>query len=182
MDSITLEGVVAHGRPEGVDQRGLVGQGLAAVRLDFAGWISIVAAATSVPRLIVEITLSTLGGEAPIVHAGMKVLDGVLGVYLFALLRRLLNGRFSFHPTDSVIAWWTGFGAFFCAVNVFLPRWNGKPIALAALVAGITAGIVLDIVLGVILFRLKDDPYGCLKAYAFSHIASGVCIIASTML
>jgi hypothetical protein len=165
---------------EGIDQDTVVDQELSVADSNLVSWVSILAVATSGPRLIFEIALSTLGGNAQIVHAGLKALDAMLGVYLFLSLYRFLNGRFGFRRNDSVIAWLIAFGAFFCAMSVLL-GWSGKPIGLPALVVGITVGAFLDITLGVILFRLRDDPYGCLKAYALSHIASGMCIIASAM-
>jgi hypothetical protein len=161
--------------------RALAGQPLAACDLTFAGWVAIVAVATSVPRLTFEVVLSTLGGGAQLVHAALQLSDAALGVYLFLALRRLLTERSSFRPADSIVAWWTAFGAFFCAMNLLLPRCNGTPFGLAAFSLAISIGAVLDITLGIILFRLKDDPYGGLTAYACSHIAAGTCIILSTM-
>jgi hypothetical protein len=114
-------------------------------------------------------------------HATLQVVDAALGVYLFLALRRMLKGRSSFRPADSIIAWWIAFGAFFCAMNLLLPHWRGTPFGLAALSLAIGIGAVLDITLGVMLFRLRDDPYGGLTAYAFSHIAAGTCVILSTM-
>ncbi|MFI5398741.1 MAG: hypothetical protein ACHQ9S_24700 [Candidatus Binatia bacterium] len=165
---------------EGIDQRDVVDRKLATVDSNFVSWVSILAVATSGPRLILEIALTTVGGNAHIASAGLKGLDAVLGVYLFVSLHRVVNGLFGFHRNDSVIAWLMAFGAFFCIMNVLL-GWNGKPIGLPALVVGITVGTFLDITLGVMLFRLRDDPYGCLKAYALSHIASGMFIIAGAM-
>lgn len=165
----------------GIDPRDASARTLTPAGLNFTGWISIVAAATSLPLLIFEIAVSTLGTDARTLRTALTAFDAVLGVYLCVALRRLLHGGFGFHPADTVIAWWTGFGAFFCALSLLLPSWSGKPIGLTALLVGVTAGVLLDIAFGVILLRLKDDPYGCLNAYAFSHIASGVCIILCTM-
>jgi len=161
--------------------RDLAVQQLTARDLTFAGWVAIIAVATSVPRLTFEIVLSTLGEGAQLVHAALQVFDAALGVYLLLALRRLLTERSGFRPADSVVAWWTAFGAFFCAMNLLLPRFSGKPFGLTALSLGISIGAVLDITLGVMLFRLKDDPCGGLTAYAFSHIAAGACIILSSM-
>ncbi len=169
-------GSSGHTRPRGVPAQLLV-----AGDLTFAGWVSIVAVATSVPRFTFEIVLGTLTGGAHLLHAALQLLDAVLGVYLFLSLRRLLSGRASLQPADSIIAWWMAFGAFFCAMNLLLPHCSGRPFGLLALAAGISVGAVLDITLGVMLFRLKEDPYGGLTAYAFSHIAAGACVILSTM-
>ena len=162
-------------------QGGATGPQPATGELTLAGWVSILAVATSVPRLTFELVLSTLSGEARFLHAAFQAVDAALGVYLFLALRRLLVGRFSFRPADSIIAWWMAFGAFFCVMNLLLPHWSGQPLGLAALSLGISIGAVLDITLGIMLFRLKDDPYGGLTAYAFSHIAAGTCVILSTM-
>jgi hypothetical protein len=177
MGSIALEswGVGA------VDQGGRADQPLSAAELSFAGPVAILAVATSVPRLTFEIVLGALSGGAILAHLGLRLLDAVLGVYLLLSLRRLLKGRFNVRPADSVILWWTTFGAFFCAMNVLLPRWSGTSVELPALVAGIALGAVLDITLGMMLFRLREDPYGGLTAYAFSHIAAGLCVIVSTL-
>lgn len=166
----------------GVDQGDRADQQLSAADLSFAGWVAILALATSVPRLTFEIVLGGLSGGAIVAHLGLRLLDAALGVYLLLSLRRLLTrGHCNFRPADSVIAWWTAFGAFFCAMNVLLPRWSGTAVELPALVAGIALGAVLDITLGIMLFRFKEDPYGGLTAYAFSHIAAGVCVIVSTL-
>jgi len=177
MQIITLESW----RSRSVGQRGVTEQPLTAADLSFAGWVSILAVATSVPRLTFELVLSTLTGEARLLHAGLQTFDAALGVYLFVSLRRLLKGRRSCQPAGAVITWWTAFGAFFCVMNVLLPHWSSKPTGLVALVSAISVGAVLDITLGIILFRLKDDPYGGLTAYAFSHIVAGTCIIVSSL-
>ncbi len=148
--------------------------------LGFAQWVSMLAAVTIVPRLMFGFALSTFGGGALIVHAGLKVLDAVLGVYLLASLRGLLNERGRLQTADPLPVWWVGLGAFCCVVDVLLPGSAAGAIGFLGLAIGIVTGALVDVAFGLML--LKDDPYGCLNVYAFSHIATGVCIAASTML
>lgn len=148
--------------------------------LGFAQWVSMLAAVTIVPRLMFGFALSTFGSGALIVHTGLKVLDAVLGVYLLVTLHGLLNERGTFQTADSVPAWWVGLGAFCCVIDVLLPRYAVGALGFLGLAIGIVIGALIDVAFGLML--LKDDPYGCLNVYAFSHIATGVCIAASTML
>ncbi len=150
-------------------------------RLNVASWVSIVAAATSLPLLILQIAASTLSTDARTLQTALRAFDAMLGVYLCVALYRLWHRGLDAHPTDAVIAWWTGCGALFCGISLSLPNWGGKPIGFTALLVGVSVGVLFDIAFGIVLLRLKDDPYGCLNAYAFSHIALGVCIILSTM-
>ena len=162
---------VAHGGPSAIDEP----------ETWRSQWVATIAVATSAPRLMIELALGTFGGGALVVHAGLKVLDAGLAFYLLVSLWRLLNRRLASQPADSLLAWWLGVGAFCSALNVLLPGWSAHPIGFVGLALGIVAVVPADIALGVILLRFKDDPYGCLNAYAFSHIATGVCIAASTI-
>ncbi len=150
-------------------------------RLYVASWISIVAAALSLPLLIVQIAACSLSTDAQAFQVALRAFDAMLGAYLCVALYRLWQRGFGFHPADIVVAWWTGCGAAFCALSLLLPSLGGKPVGLTTLLVGVSAGVFFDIAVGIVLLRLKDDPYGCLNAYAFSHIALGVCIVLSTM-
>jgi len=164
-----------------VDPRLRLDTQLSTAGFGFAGWMAILAVATSVPRLTFEIVLGVLSGGAAVAQVGLRASDAVLGFYLLLSLRPLLKNRFNLRSADSVLAWWIAFGAFFCLISVLLPRWNGSSVELPALLAGIGVGALLDVALGVMLFRLKEDYYGGLTAYAFSHIAAGLCVILSTL-
>ncbi len=176
--TITWERVVEAEDVSGIDAATHVST---ARRMNFASWISIMAAATSLPLLIFQIAASTLSTDAHTVQTALRAFDAILGAYLCRALYRLWHRGVGFHPADTVIAWWTGFGAVFCAISLSLPSWGGGPIGFTPLLMGVTIGALCDIAFGIVLLRLKDDPYGCLNAYAFSHIVLGVGIILSTM-
>jgi hypothetical protein len=93
------------------------------------------------------------------------------------MFRKLLNERYDFHQTDSVIMIliYTNVFFFFLGMGEVLFDIIGADttaLSLISICAFIPFGIV-TVVFGVLLLRLKDDLYGLLKPFAYTTIASG---------
>ncbi len=146
--------------------------------MKLAGWLSVVAAITIIPIMLVGFLSGLNGMSNTFYNYASSILNaGYTGlfIYIYILLRRLLNDLANFHKTDAYI---TGF------------IWINIIIAVAGLVATPFPGLIglhsivttvlliplgiIYVVFGVKLLGCSHPLFGYLKPLAYSIILSGI--------
>ena len=153
-------------------------------QLDLAGWCSITNALIAIPSLAMSWFLETVKGIGPRLSQAILTVVG-LGLFLFVIysFRRLLNGRFKFHEVD---------------IYITLMIWGNVVLAILSLsslgtaqlesfmeivtVAALIVFGILSIMFATRLLRLAGNLYGLLKAYCYTTILSGICLITAFLL
>ena len=153
-------------------------------QLDLAGWCSITNALIAIPSLAMSWFLETVKGIGPRLSQALLTVVG-LGLFLYVIysFRRLLNGRFKFHEVDiyiSLMIW----GNVVLAVTSLLSLGTSKLESFMESLT-VTALIVfgiLSIMFATRLLRLAGDLYGLLKAFCYTTIMSGICLVTIFLL
>jgi hypothetical protein len=147
-----------------------------------AGWLAIISAILLVPEIALAALseLAALGINLIVIPIHLANL--IIGIYILYMFRRLLNQRFDFHATDTLITIliivnivFSVVGLIGLLVNTFgLSSDTEHILSIITLILFIPF-CILTIVFGVRLLKLKDDLFGLLKPYAYTTIGSGVC-------
>jgi hypothetical protein len=146
----------------------------------FVGWVAIINAITTIPILVFNIALEQVArhwiGVDPILMLSMGIII-LVDTFLYYKFRELLNRRYNFHETDTIIL-------LIILGNILIGSFNIigymiPPILMIMkiliLVSFVPFGIFF-IVFAVQLLKLENDLYGFLKPYAYTTIAVGVCV------
>jgi len=155
------------------------------------GWTAIIAAALTLPMLVLGIILEIAARKNPglaeailLPYIVVALLQTLCGLYALGRLKSLLNERHGFHDVDGLIVALIICGGVLtlaslavriAAVTLDLSR----AAALASTVLLIIIGLplaVMAFVFAVKLLRLRSDLSGLLKPYVYITIASAVCI------
>ena len=153
-------------------------------QLDFAGWCSITNALIAIPSLAMSWFLETVKGIGPrLSQAILTVVGLALFLYVISSLRKLLNGRFKFHVVDiyiSLMIW----GNVVLAVLSLLSVGTGKMESFMEIltVAALILFGILSIMFATRLLRLSGNLYGLLKAFCYTTIISGICLVTIFLL
>ena len=153
-------------------------------QMDLAGWCSITNALIAIPSLAMSWYLETVKGIGPRLSQALLTVVG-LGLFLYVIysFRRLLNGRFKFHEVDiyiSLMIW----GNVVLAVTSLLSLGTSKLESFMESLT-VTALIVfgiLSIMFATRLLRLAGNLYGLLKAFCYTTIMSGICLVTIFLL
>jgi len=153
-------------------------------QLDLAGWCSITNALIAIPSLAMSWFLDTAEGMGPRLSQALLTVVG-LGLFLYVIssLRKLLNIRFKFHDVDSYISLMIWGNVVLATLSLLslgserLESLMGILIVIALIFFG-----VLSIMFATRLLRLSSDLYGLLKAYSYTTIISGICLVAVFLL
>ena len=153
-------------------------------QLDLAGWFSITNALIAIPSLAMSWFLETVKGIGPRLSQAILTVVG-LGLFLYVIysFRRLLNGRFKFHEVDiyiSLMIW----GNVVLAVTSLLSLGTSKLESFmeSLTVAALIVFGILSIMFATRLLRLAGDLYGLLKAFCYTTIMSGICLVTIFLL
>jgi hypothetical protein len=146
----------------------------------FVGWVAIINAITTIPILVFNIALEQVArhwiGVNPILMLSMGIII-LVDTFLYYKFRELLNRRYNFHETDSIILLII-FGniliGFFNIIGYMIPSIQ-MIMKILILILLVPFGIIF-IVFAVQLLKLENDLYGFLKPYAYTTIAVGVCV------
>jgi hypothetical protein len=146
-------------------------------RYALAGWLAIVSAILVVPEIGLGTLLGLVSPAMSALITPLRIINLAIGIFVLYMFRKLLNERYDFHQTDSVIMIliYTNVFFFFLGMGEVLFDIIGADttaLSLISICAFIPFGIV-TVVFGVLLLRLKDDLYGLLKPFAYTTIASG---------
>ena len=153
-------------------------------QLDLAGWCSITNALIAIPSLAMSWFLDTAEGMGPRLSQALLTVVG-LGLFLYVIssLRKLLNIRFKFHDVDSYISLMIWGNVVLATLSLLslgserLESLMGILIVIALIFFG-----VLSIMFATRLLRLSSDLYGLLKAYSYTTIISGICLVTVFLL
>ena len=153
-------------------------------QLDLAGWCSITNALIAIPSLAMSWFLETVKGIGPRLSQAILTVVG-LGLFLYVIysFRRLLNGRFKFHEVDiyiSLMIW----GNVVLAVTSLLSLGTAQLESFMEIltVAALMVFGILSIMFATRLLRLAGNLYGLLKAYCYTTILSGICLMTVFLL
>jgi len=153
-------------------------------QLDLAGWCSITNALIAIPSLAMSWFLETVKGIGPRLSQALLTVVG-LGLFLYVIysFRRLLNDRFKFHEVDiyiSLMIW----GNVVLAVTSLLSLGTSKLESFmeSLTVAALIVFGILSIMFATRLLRLAGDLYGLLKAFCYTTIMSGICLVTIFLL
>ena len=147
-------------------------------RLELAGWLSMVSAIITIPLAVFQ--LVTAAGQFRLISTVLSLLGVALFVYLFALLRELLNREFDFHETDRPISLliFGNVGLFILGLLDDVGPKNDLWDTVTGIVAGVAAVAlgILFILFSIRLLRLGRSLFGYLKPFCYTNIGVGVCL------
>jgi hypothetical protein len=153
-------------------------------QLDLAGWCSITNALIAIPSLAMSWFLDTAEGMGPRLSRALLTVVG-LGLFLYVVssLKKMLNSRFQFHDVDiyiSLMIW----GNIVLGTLSLLSLGSGRLESLMEIltVAALIFFGILSIMFATRLLRISGDLYGLLKAYSYTTIISGICLITVFLL
>jgi len=144
--------------------------------LKLAGWLSITNAILTIPLFAVSVFLvSQPGSAAKLLAMVLAGISFILFIFIFLSLKGLLNTRFGFHDTDTLINVLIWVNAVSLAVPFmeFLPA-SDELAAVVPLVLSALSGIVA-IAFAIKLLKLPDNLQGMLKPFVYASIATGLC-------
>jgi len=153
-------------------------------QLNLAGWCSIANALIAIPSLAMSWFLDPAQGMGLRLSQALLTVVG-LGLFLYVIssLRKLLNIRFQFHDVDiyiSLMIWGNVVLATLSLLSLGSERLESL---MGILIVGalIFFGI-LSVMFATRLLRLSGHLYGLLKAYSYTTIISGICLVTVFLL
>jgi hypothetical protein len=157
---------------------------MTAERLRLAGWLSITNAVLTIPSVALELARHTSAAayEVKIGSLLLGIAGLLLSIYILVALKELLNTRFGFHDTDTLISIFIWATIALTAITIFgvvFPELE-EATRFVVVTVVVPLGVVM-IVFGRKLTRLPNTLHGLLKPFAYAQIASGFCF-ATVML
>jgi len=146
--------------------------------LSLAGWFSVVSAVITLPLIIIGF----ISGMSENKSAALLYLEAlfstgyvVIYVYIFTILKRLLNEKVAFHDVDKYITFLIWINV---AITVFsvitLPFIKVQEIVgVGMLILMIPLGVIY-VVFGIKLLNCEDNLFGYLKPFSYMTIATGI--------
>jgi len=134
-------------------------------QLNLAAWLSIISAALSIPLFL----FGFYRGEQNPFSFVVSILMAGIAVYILVIFKKLLNNRFNFRKTDSLIM----FVIMLNIAGVIIAHLPGS-IVLIGILYFICFGIV-NIAFGIKLLDLPNNLYGLLKPFSYGLIILGLC-------
>jgi hypothetical protein len=143
-----------------------------------AGWLAITGAVILVPEIGLSLLLDKISGTYPGAKAiitWLNIVGLAISVYILYMFRSLLNERYNFHGTDTLIMILIGTNVLFAVIGLLglIPELT-VVMSVLVLVLFVPFGVV-NIVFAVKLLKLQDDLFGLLKPFAYTTIAAGIC-------
>jgi hypothetical protein len=146
--------------------------------LRLAGWLTILSAVVTLPLVALGL-LSEFTADKSTAWIYLELIFNVaytaLFVYIFVMIKRLLNEKAGFHGADRYITTIIALNvviALLAALASIFPEAE-EVISMLVLVMVVPAGVV-SVIFGVKLLKCPDDLFGHLKPFAYLMIASGV--------
>lgn len=146
--------------------------------LNLAGWLAVVSAVITFPGII----LSIISGMVQVKSASLLYLEAIfntgttaLTVFIFIMLKRLLNEKAKFHDVDKYITFLIWVTIILTVIEVLTLPFSEIQgiIGLGVIVLIIPLGIIY-IVFGIKLLNCEDNLFGYLKPFSYLSIATGI--------
>jgi hypothetical protein len=147
-------------------------------RYALAGWLAITAAVILVPEIGLSLLLDKISATYPgvkVLLAWLNIIGLAISVYILYMFRDLLNERYNFHGTDTLIMIliWTNVTFAFVGLLGLISELT-TVMSVVVMVLFVPFGIV-NIIFALSLLKLKDDLFGLLKPFAYTTMAAGIC-------
>jgi hypothetical protein len=146
-------------------------------RLNIAAWLSITSAVIAIPIFVLSVFLASRSGTGQkLLEILLQLISVGIFVFIFSSLRQLLNTRFDFYGTDTLIniLIWVNIGATVLTIFTALLPSLKTPVRILDILLLIALGLIF-IVFAIKLLRLPDSLFGMLKHFSYLSIASGFC-------
>jgi hypothetical protein len=143
-------------------------------QLKIAGWLSIVLSIITIPGLIIEIIVTMANHPSKGFHplsAISDIISTLLYVYLFLVLKKLLDQKLNSHQADKVITWLIVLEVVSVIVSELLTFI--QPLAFVFFLLFIPMGILL-ISLGLQLLKVQDKDFQLFRPFSYQLITAGV--------
>lgn len=146
--------------------------------LNLAGWLSVVAAALYFPQIIIGL-ISELSADKSTTFLYLEALLNtgfiVIYVYIFVMLKRLLNEKAAFHDTDKYITFLVWTNVVITVISVIaLPFPEAQEVVGAGIIYLMVPLGVIYVVFGIKLLNCEDNLFGYLKPFSYLTIATGI--------
>lgn len=146
--------------------------------LNLAGWLSVVAAALYFPQIIIGL-ISELSADKSKTFLYLEALLNtgfiVIYVYIFVMLKRLLNEKAAFHDTDKYITFLVWTNVVITVISVIaLPFPEAQEVVGAGIIYLMVPLGVIYVVFGIKLLNCEDNLFGYLKPFSYLTIATGI--------
>ncbi len=154
--------------------------------LNLAGWLSVAAAALAFPLLIISFISGIIGNtNTSLLYIEALFSTGyvALYVYIFVMLKRLLNEKAAFHDVDNYITLIIWMNIAITAVSIITLPFTGAQgvIGIGILLSLIPLGVIY-VVFGIKLLNCEDDLFGYLKPFSYLTIATGIMTAAVVLI
>ena len=156
-------------------------------RYALAGCLAFIQIAGNMSMFLFMIFMLATGSRALVlivIRAMILITMSFIGVYILYTLRRLLNERYDFRGTNTIIPIIAWFGVFIMIFAQFseiilymIPRLRIVVIVSQILLCAIPMGILL-IVFASSLLRLKEAQNTLLRPYSYTTLVAGVSLLA----
>ena len=146
--------------------------------LRLAGWLTILSAIVALPLAAFGLFSGFMADKSTLwiyLEVIFNVAYTALFVYIFVMMRRLLNEKAGFHGADGYITTMIALNVVIAALAALASIFPEAEvvISVAVLVMLVPAGVVA-VIFGVKLLKCPDDLFGHLKPFAYLMIVSGV--------
>lgn len=146
--------------------------------LNLAGWLSVVAAALYFPQIIIGL-ISELSADKSKTFLYLEALLNtgfiVIYVYIFVMLKRLLNEKAAFHDADKYITFLVWTNVVITVISVIaLPFPEAQEVVGAGIIYLMVPLGVIYVVFGIKLLNCEDNLFGYLKPFSYLTIATGI--------
>lgn len=146
--------------------------------LRLAGWLTVLGAIAALPLAAFGLFSGFMTDKSTLwiyLEVIFNLAYSALFVYIFVMIRRLLNEKAGFHGADRYITTIIALNVVIVVLAALTSIFPGAEvvISMAVLVMLVPAGVV-TVIFGVKLLECPDDLFGYLKPFAYLTIASGV--------
>ncbi|HOP40723.1 MAG TPA: hypothetical protein PLI53_06730 [Geobacteraceae bacterium] len=153
-------------------------------KLRIAGYFAMASAVLGIPLALLSYHFSENKDSMPVVFWAIMQLGALcLFTYLYSVLKKYLNQRFSFHEVDNYIDFLIMINIFvtFAGISGNLLTALREPLEMFSLLLIISFGTA-QLFFGIKLFQLSDTLQGMLKPFCFLSILTGIFIATIVLL
>lgn len=133
-------------------------------------WIAIISAVITIPSLVVMFIY-----KDTFLVMVFRIVLVIISVYLYLLLKKMLNSKFKFFKADGLIFALVALLVTGEFISLTAPKSAGTAASFIVIIISEISSIV-GIVFGIKLLKLKNTLFGLRSLYAYSNIAYFICL------